>query len=77
MASAKNWHSVAVLTSPSQYAGFIAALRDNGGRIGLKERFELGCAAMKLVGEYRTAIGAYFAGLDFDRDVKPFIQIRQ
>lgn len=76
MASAKNWHSIAVLTSPGQYPGFLSSLKGKGG-IGLKERFELGRAAMKLVGEYRTAIGAYFSGLDFERDVKPFVQIRK
>ncbi len=77
MASAKNWHSIAVLTSPSQYAGFITALKEQGGRIGLRERFELARQAMRLIGEYRSAIGVYFSGLDFDKDVKPSVHIRQ
>jgi len=75
MASAKNWHSVAVLTSSGQYAGFVEALRNNGGRISLEQRFSLAVQAMKTIGEYRSAIGNYFAKLDFNRDVKPFLNI--
>ncbi len=77
MASAKNWHGIAVLASPAQYAGFIKALQEHGGGIGLRERFELARQAMKFVGEYRSAIGAYFGGLDFDRDVKTSMNIRE
>ena len=76
MASAKNWHSVAALTSPDQYADFVASLKKNGGRISLEKRFALAAQAMKRIGEYRTSIGEYFAGLDFQRDVKPFLNIR-
>ena len=76
MASAKNWHSVAVPTSPGQYAGFLEALRKNDGRISLEQRFALAGEAMRLIGEYRTTIGSYFTKLDFTRDVKPFLHIR-
>lgn len=76
MASAKNWHSIAVLTSPAQYAGFLEALRKNNGRVSLEKRFGLAAEAMKLIGEYRTAIGDYFMKLDFVRDVKPSLNIR-
>ncbi len=75
MASAKNWHSIAVLTSPSQYAGFIRSVKDNGGKVSLETRFNLAQAAMKLVGEYRSAIGAYFSGLDYHGDVKATLDI--
>jgi phosphoribosylaminoimidazolecarboxamide formyltransferase/IMP cyclohydrolase len=76
MASAKNWHSIAVLTAPSQYRDFIHGLRANNGMIGLEQRFVLAAHAMKSVGEYRTAIGDYFNGLDFHRDVRPFLNIK-
>jgi phosphoribosylaminoimidazolecarboxamide formyltransferase/IMP cyclohydrolase len=76
MASAKNWHSIAVLTSPSQYSGFISGLRANSGMIGLELRFTLAAHAMKSIGEYRTAIGKYFSGLDFQKDVRPFLNIK-
>jgi len=76
MASAKNWHSIAVLTSPAQYSDFTSALKTNSGMIGLEQRFRLAAAAMKSIGEYRTAIGDYFSALDFQKDVKPFLNVR-
>ncbi len=76
MASAKNWHSVAVLTSPAQYRDFVSDLKANKGMIGLQQRFTLAAAAMKSIGEYRTAIGNYFSSLDFSRDVKPYLAIK-
>jgi phosphoribosylaminoimidazolecarboxamide formyltransferase/IMP cyclohydrolase len=76
MASAKNWHSVAVLTSPKQYGDFIASLKANNGKTGLEHRFRLAAAAMKAVGEYRTAIGNYFFGLDFQKDVRPYLNVK-
>ena len=75
MASAKNWHSVATLTSPAQYRGFISALKTNDGMIGLKQRFILAAEAMKSIGEYRTAIGNYFSSLDFQKDVRPYLSV--
>lgn len=76
MASAKNWHSVAVLTSASQYQDFVASLKQSGGGIGIEQRFSLAAQAMKSVGEYRTAIGNYFSSLDFSRDVRPFLTVK-
>lgn len=76
MASAKNWHSIAVLTSASQYPGFINAVRNQNGMISLAQRFDLARQAMRSIGEYRTAMGDYFSGLDFAKDVKPFLNIR-
>jgi len=76
MASAKNWHSVAVLTSADQYAGFIQELKNQNGRTGLQQRFKLAAQAMKSIGEYRTAIGNYFSALDFGKDVRPFLSIK-
>jgi len=76
MASAKNWHSVAVLTSANQYAGFIQAMKNQNGRTGLEQRFKLAAQAMKSIGEYRTAIGNYFSALDFGKDVRPFLSIK-
>ncbi|MBI5073792.1 MAG: hypothetical protein HZB62_01265 [Nitrospirae bacterium] len=76
MASAKNWHSIAALTSSSQYADFLAVLRNNGGRISLEQRFNLATQAMKSIGDYRSAIGAYFTKLDFNKDVKPFLDVK-
>jgi len=76
MASAKNWHSIAVLTSASQYAGFIGSLKKQNGRVSLEQRFKLAAEAMRSIGEYRTAIGRYFSALDFEKDVRPFLDIK-
>lgn len=76
MASAKNWHSIATLTSPAQYRDFISALKANNGMIGLEQRFVLAAEAMQSIGDYRTAIGNYFSSLDFQKDVKPYLRIR-
>jgi phosphoribosylaminoimidazolecarboxamide formyltransferase/IMP cyclohydrolase len=75
MASAKNWHSIAVLTSASQYEGFIRSLKENSGHIPLEQRFNLATEAMRSIGEYRSAIGDYFSKLDFEKDVKPDLNI--
>ncbi len=76
MASAKNWHSIAVLTSSSQYTEFVQSLKNNDGKISLELRFNLTKQAMKAIGEYRTAIGSYFSALDFQKDVKPLLDIK-
>ncbi len=76
MASAKNWHSIAVLTSSSQYEGFLQAIKNHNGHIDLETRFNLAKQAMKSIGEYRTAIGNYFSALDYHTDVKPLLDIR-
>ncbi|UCG77421.1 MAG: hypothetical protein JSV21_07490 [Nitrospirota bacterium] len=75
MASAKNWHSIAVLTSAAQYDPFIVSLKQSSGNITLEMRFELAKEAMRSIGEYRSAIGDYFTGLDYNRDVKPTLDI--
>lgn len=76
MASAKNWHSIAVLTSSSQYPDLISSLKANNGKISLEMRFILAKQAMKAIGEYRTAIGDYFSKLDYNRDIKPSLNIK-
>lgn len=76
MASAKNWHSIAVLTSSSQYEGFLQSLQNSNGLITLETRFNLARQAMKSIGEYRTAIGNYFSSIDYQKDVKPFLNIK-
>ncbi len=76
MASAKNWHSIAVLTSPAQYTGFIRSLGDHKGMINLEQRFNLAKQAMKAIGEYRTAIGNYFSALDYQSDIRPFLNVK-
>ncbi len=72
MAAAKNWHSVAVVTSPDQYAEFNEALKTFKGTPAYY-RFSLAQKAMGVISNYRTAIAEYFANLDFTKDVEPTI----
>jgi hypothetical protein len=44
--------------------------------IALDQRFRLAAEAMKSIGEYRTAIGDYFSSLDFQKDVKPYLDVK-
>lgn len=74
MAVAKNWHSVAALTDPEQYEDFCQYLLYSGGTT-LEIRFKLAQAAMKLIGNYRKAIGEHFATLNYANDVLPTLNI--
>lgn len=76
MASAKNWHSVAVLTSPAQYSPFVHSVQEHEGMISLGQRFNLAKEAMRAVGEYRTAIANYFLDLDYEADVRPTLNLK-
>jgi len=75
MASAKNWPSVAVLSSIDQYRDFIDSVKKEGG-ITLKQRFSLAQEAMPSIGKYRTTNGQYFGSLDFEKDVVPNMNIK-
>ncbi len=75
MAGAKNWHSVAVLSSPEQYVSFIAEVEASGGMITARQRFALAQAAFRAIGSYRTSIADYFEKLDFDQDVLPGLSL--
>ena len=76
MASAKNWHSVAVLTSPAQYSPFVGSVKEHNGMINLAQRFDLAKEAMRAVGEYRTSIANYFLALDYEADVRPTLNLK-
>lgn len=60
----KNYHSVAVLSSPDQYSSFLDSLSANNG-ITLTKRFELAKEAMKMISDYDKAIADYFGNMDF------------
>jgi phosphoribosylaminoimidazolecarboxamide formyltransferase/IMP cyclohydrolase len=61
-AGAKNWKSVAVLTSPDQYAPLLDEMDRNDG--ALSDSFRLRCAerAFALTARYDTAITGYLEG---------------
>jgi phosphoribosylaminoimidazolecarboxamide formyltransferase/IMP cyclohydrolase len=78
-AAAKNYHDVAVLTDPGQYAGILEELQSQGCRLSLTTRERLAGEAFTRTGAYDQAISHYFVGrssqqglpehlhLDFDR----------
>ena len=68
-AAAKNWHSVAVLSSPQHYEEFVQNMRENR-EITAEDRFKLMQDAFTMVGGYDAGIDNYFMGLNFERDVK-------
>jgi phosphoribosylaminoimidazolecarboxamide formyltransferase/IMP cyclohydrolase len=59
--AAKNYHDVAVVTSPEQYAAVLDELRANAGALGLATRWRLAGAAFARTAAYDRAISAYFA----------------
>jgi phosphoribosylaminoimidazolecarboxamide formyltransferase/IMP cyclohydrolase len=61
-AAAKNYHDIAVLTSPDQYAAVLQEMKAHGAAVGLASREALAAAAFARTAAYDTAIAAYFAG---------------
>lgn len=57
--AAKNYHDVAVVTDPGQYAELLAELRQEGG-LSLARREQLAAAAFARTAAYDAAISAYF-----------------
>jgi phosphoribosylaminoimidazolecarboxamide formyltransferase/IMP cyclohydrolase len=60
-AAAKNYHDVAIVTNPSQYAAVIEELRAHSGALTLQTREQLAAAAFERTAAYESAISAYFA----------------
>ncbi len=60
--SAKNHASVAVASSPAQYAGLLATLAETGGATTLALRKALACAAFTHTASYDASISSWFQG---------------
>jgi phosphoribosylaminoimidazolecarboxamide formyltransferase/IMP cyclohydrolase len=61
-AAAKNYHDVAIVTDPGQYAGILEELAANKGALTLATRERLAAAAFARTATYDQAISGYFAG---------------
>ena len=59
--AAKNYHDVAVISDPSQYAAVIDELKVNRGALSLATRERLASDAFALTSAYDSAVAAYFA----------------
>jgi phosphoribosylaminoimidazolecarboxamide formyltransferase/IMP cyclohydrolase len=64
-ASAKNFHRVAILVDPADYAGFLKSLKDNQGCTRLADRYRLAVKAFQHTAAYDQQISAYLAKVDF------------
>jgi phosphoribosylaminoimidazolecarboxamide formyltransferase/IMP cyclohydrolase len=60
-AAAKNYHDVAIVTAPAQYATVVEELKANRGALGLATRERLAAAAFAHTASYDHAIAGYFA----------------
>ena len=68
--AAKNFARVAVATSPEQYAGLLAELEANDGKLSATTRFALSVAAFNRVAQYDAAISNYLSAItDTSADV--------
>ncbi len=68
--AAKNFARVAVATSPEQYAGLLAELDANDGKLSAAQRFALSVAAFNRVAQYDAAISNYLSAVgDSSADV--------
>jgi len=72
-ASAKNWQSVAVITSPEQYPGLLDSIKENKG-ITAEERFRFMQEALSYLSKDAVSVADHFNELDFEEDVKQNIR---
>jgi phosphoribosylaminoimidazolecarboxamide formyltransferase/IMP cyclohydrolase len=63
-AAAKNFHRVAAVTDPSEYADVLHELSVNQGTLGLDTRFRLARAAFTRIARYDQAIMGYLTAVD-------------
>ena len=61
-AAAKNYHDVAIVTDPGQYAAILEELAAGKGALSLATRERLAGAAFQRTAAYDRAIGEYFSG---------------
>jgi len=66
-AAAKNFHRVAVLADPADYASTIAELSERKGSLSLASRWRLAQKAFAVTAAYDAAISGYLARLELER----------
>jgi phosphoribosylaminoimidazolecarboxamide formyltransferase/IMP cyclohydrolase len=64
--AAKNFDSVAVVTSPDQYADVLEKLQAGNGKLDRNTRYELAVAAFNRVARYDDAISTYLSSRTLD-----------
>ena len=71
-AAAKNFHRVAALTDPADYARVVKEMGQSGGSLGLASRFTLARKAFQLVARYDQAIAEYFSAIPEENVPAPY-----
>ena len=71
-AAAKNYHYVAIVTDPADYAALLAEMKSTGGAVGNETRFSLAKKAFSHTAEYDGAISNYLTSLDAQGTRQPF-----
>ena len=66
-AAAKNFHDVTVIVDPADYPQVVTELKATGNTT-LKTRFRLAVKVFQLTSSYDTAIAAWLANVDVDRN---------
>ena len=75
-AAAKNYHHVAVLTDPTQYADIVSELSNNDGCISDEKRFELAKSAFLHTAHYDNVISNYLTHLDSEQELQNMLSLR-
>jgi phosphoribosylaminoimidazolecarboxamide formyltransferase / IMP cyclohydrolase len=70
--AAKNFHDVAIVTSPEDYAGIAQEMASSGGELGLATRWRLAQKAFATTAAYDSAIAATLAGTSLDGSAAQF-----
>jgi len=70
--AAKNFESVAIVTSPEQYDSVLVQLRGGNGKLDRKTRFDLAVAAFNRVAQYDDAISNYLSARTDDGGSETF-----
>jgi phosphoribosylaminoimidazolecarboxamide formyltransferase / IMP cyclohydrolase len=71
-AAAKNFHRVAVVTDPRDYAGLAEELTAQNGTLGLDTRYRLAQKAFRMTAEYDAAISAYLSDTPIGKARVPY-----
>jgi len=72
-AAAKNWHRVATLVEPNNYAILLDELKVNHGSTRVQTRFELHKKVFRHLADYDTAIADFIEPIPFKEAKKPYI----
>ncbi|MEE8496197.1 MAG: bifunctional phosphoribosylaminoimidazolecarboxamide formyltransferase/IMP cyclohydrolase [Xanthomonadales bacterium] len=70
--AAKNFESVAIITSPEQYKAVLEQLESGCGELDRNTRFKLAVAAFNRVAQYDDAISNYLSALEEDGSLAAF-----